>query len=332
MSGEIHYVGMASSEASPSHYDDSAPPSHNFSVGSRCLQWTTSNDRDYIPVGRSVNALPPGAYEISVSNNQLYFSKFDLNVSDLLVLPGTILHDIVDEINRFWDLYDRFKAFKIRHRRGILIGGPGGCGKSCTLKQVAADVIGRGGIVIPYADPELLLAGMRYFREIQPETPVVILMEDLESILSHDKRGQSRVLNLLDGMLSDSFDRVVFMATTNYFEDLERRITNRPSRFDRVFAIDHPNHESRFQYLNYLIEGKPDVGGLDIGKVAVDTEGLSFAHLKEIVTSVVIIGNEYESVLKTVKKMATESLPTGDDMEFDVMRGEMGYQPMRKRR
>ncbi|NJO18646.1 MAG: AAA family ATPase [Thioploca sp.] len=61
-------------------------------------------------------------------------------------------------------------------------------------------------------------------------------MEDLESILKSNN--PSTVLNILDGV--NSFDNIVFLATTNYPEELESRIKNRPSRFDRRFYIGPP--------------------------------------------------------------------------------------------
>lgn len=301
-------------------------------VGGRSTQWATTDDKIYQPVGRSETNLPPGAYNIINHQGSIYFGKFDIRVDDLLQLPGTVLGEVVSEIGNFWDLYDHYKSYGIAHRRGILIGGPAGSGKSCTLKLVAADVIKRGGIVIPYENPNILLEGMKRFREIQPDTPVVILMEDLESILNSSRSGQSAVLNLLDGVMSDAWDRVVFMATTNYFEHLERRITNRPSRFDRVFTIENPTKEARLQYLQYLFRGKSVPDGFVLDKVASDTEKLSFAHLKELVTAVAIMKNPYKKVLEALHQMAQDTLPTGDEMEYGPNRGPMGFNGFRKAR
>ncbi len=159
--------------------DYGAPPDQL--IGGKRTQWSTTDDRNFIPTGRSSTTLSPGAYTIKDHNGQIYFEKFEVKTSDLLLLPGTVLGEVVDEINKFWDLYDHYKSFGINHRRGILIGGPAGSGKSSTLKLVGANVIERGGIIVPYENPHLLIAGITAFREIQPATPIVVMMENYRS-------------------------------------------------------------------------------------------------------------------------------------------------------
>lgn len=307
-----------------SSYDMLSPASPPQSVGGRKTQWATSNDTHFQPIGRSCAALIPDAYTIEENNGQIIFCRFDLKTDNLLLLPGTVITEVVNEIDKFWDLYDHYKKFKINHKRGIILGGPAGSGKSCTLKMVAENVINRGGIVIQYTNPELLLAGIKAFREIQPTTPIVVLMEDLDAIVSQSRHGQSVILNILDGVLSDALDRIVFMATTNYFEILERRLTNRPSRFDRIFIVENPNSEARLCYLQHLLKNDTAYS-LDLKKVAAETDGLSFAHLKELVTSVVIMGNKYEVVLAIIQKMAEDVLPTGDEMESPRHKKKIGF-------
>lgn len=284
------------------------------SIGSKLTQWATGDDVSFSAIGRAVSELPPSAYNLIVDNGIIHFSKFDLNIDDLLTLPNSLTHEIVSEISNFWDLYDYYKKYNISHRRGILISGPAGCGKSCILKLVAADVIKRGGIVIPYTDPSILIGGINTIRSVQPTTPIVVLMEDLESILSTSKSGQSMFLNLLDGVYSDSFDRVVFMATTNYPEQLEKRITNRPSRFDRVFVVENPTPDARLAYLKYIVGDNINIG-VTLSQIVCDTDNLSFAHLKEIFVSTVIMGNSYKKVLEAVRKMSDTSLPSGHSLE-----------------
>ena len=64
-------------------------------------------------------------------------------------------------------------------------------------------------------DVDLFLAGYRALRQIQPNAPIVVLMEDLDEILKgKSSAGESRILNLLDGV--ESTHNVVFLATTNY--------------------------------------------------------------------------------------------------------------------
>jgi DNA topoisomerase IB len=46
---------------------------------------------------------------------------------------------------------------------------------------------------------------------------------------------------------------VVYIATTNYPEKLQDRITNRPSRFDRRYKVELPNEEIRDAYIRHKL-------------------------------------------------------------------------------
>lgn len=197
-------------------------------------------------------------------------------------------------------------------------------GKSCTIQLIMRDVVERGGVVIKFAHPTLFVEGIRKFREIQPDTPVVILMEDIDSIL--EMYSESEVLNILDGV--NQIEKVVFLATTNYPEKLGARIINRPSRFDKRFKIGHPNEESRRLYFEYII-GKEKIKSLkiDLDKWVEDTEEFPIAHLKELFTAVVILGDEYDDAIEALSCMKEEAPNSANDEQ----RKQMGFGGNQKR-
>jgi SpoVK/Ycf46/Vps4 family AAA+-type ATPase len=124
----------------------------------------------------------------------------------------------------------------------------------------------------------------------------------------------------LDGI--NQIEKVVFLATTNYPEKLGPRIINRPSRFDKRFKIGYPNEESRRIYLEHLI-GKDNIDSLniDLQKWVVDTHEFSLAHLKELFTAVVILGDNYEDSLECLNLMKEEA----PDSFQDVDRKDFGF-------
>jgi SpoVK/Ycf46/Vps4 family AAA+-type ATPase len=98
------------------------------------------------------------------------------------------------------------------------------------------------------------------------------------------------------------------VATTNYPERLGERLINRPSRFDRIFKIGMPGEQARRMYIVSLLERGKKVGILDQKSIQVDrwiedTEGLSFAHLRELYIGVVLLGDPYEEVIEMLKEM-----------------------------
>jgi hypothetical protein len=265
-------------------------------------QWTTHNSRIFVPASKTKAALPPGVYEIDSSPNiGLYFEKIPVKTEGLLRFPDTNSNKVVEEIQRFWTLEASFKQYGLAYKRGILLWGPPGSGKSCTLQLIMADVIKRGGIVVKFDDPYLFIDGIRVLRQVQPHTPVVVMLEDIDSILK--MYNESEVLNILDGV--NETERMVFLATTNYPEELGHRIINRPSRFDKRFKIGFPSAASRKMYFEHLVGGKKKVKelGINLKQWVTDTEKFSIAHMKELFIAVHILGDDYKDAIETLKSM-----------------------------
>jgi hypothetical protein len=262
-------------------------------------QWTTGDGKRFLPSGYTKEVLPPGLYEISHSSDiGLYFEKVPIRTEGLIRFPQTNSEKVLKEIDIFWNREAVFKEYGLNYKRGIMLWGPPGGGKTCTVNLIMKDVvIDRAGIVIKFTSPGLFIAGMRVLREIQPTTPVVILMEDIDAIIEHYQ--ESPVLNILDGV--ESVQKVVFLATTNYPEMLGPRIINRPSRFDKRFHIGYPNPASRRLYFEHL-RGNRDLN-INLDTWVRDTEEFSIAHLKELFVAVIILGDEYEEALENLKLM-----------------------------
>lgn len=288
------------------------------------VQWSTSDKRIFVPTSETCSRLVPGVYEIKMSNTVgLYFEKVPVSTKGVLRFPQSNIDRVVGEIQKFWERESLFKEYKLSYKRGILLYGPPGCGKSSAIKMIINDVIERSGIVVKFTVPELFQNGMRFLRQIEKDTPVVTLMEDVDSIL--DIYNESEVLNTLDGV--EHLDKIVYLATTNYPERLGPRIINRPSRFDKRFKIDWPDKQSRKMYLQHII-GPERIKELkiDLNIWVEDTEEMSVAHLKELFIAVVILGDEYEEAVENLKSMK-EIAPTSSEDDGK----EMGLHTMAKR-
>lgn len=280
-------------------------------------QWTSADGRIFVPAAKTVPRITPGVYEISNSQTVgLYFQKIPVRTEGLLKFPDTNSTKVVKEIQKFWDREDMFKKFSLIHKRGIILYGPPGSGKSCTIQLIMQDVVRRKGIVIRFTDPYLFINGMRTLRQIQADTPVVAVMEDLDSILENFH--ESEILNILDGITE--VNKVVFLATTNYPEKLGPRIVNRPSRFDKRFRIGFPSAKSRRIYFEHLAGGKDKLEELkiDLKQWVKDTDEMSIAHLKELFVAVIILGDPYAEVIEVLKKMTEGQL---EDKDYDVSMG-----------
>lgn len=275
----------------------SSPKEDNNDRSKAFTQWSTHDGKIFVPTNKTKKKLTPGVYEIKSSPSiGLYFQKVPVKTEGLIRFPETNSDKVVDEITKFWTKEEVFRNYGLTYKRGILLWGPPGSGKSCTLQIIMSDVIKRDGVVIQFGDPGLFLEGMRILRDIQQDTPIVVMMEDIDSIL--DIYSESQVLNILDGV--NEVDRVVFLATTNYPGKLGGRIVNRPSRFDKRFKIPFPSATARKMYLESIMGIQKEH---DLDRWVKDTKNFSIAHLKELFIAVIILGDKYEEAIETLKNM-----------------------------
>jgi SpoVK/Ycf46/Vps4 family AAA+-type ATPase len=137
---------------------------------------------------------------------------------------------------------------------------------------------------------------LRRFRQVEPNRPALVILEDIDAYVR--QHGESEVLSILDG--EQSIDNVVYIATTNYPENLDPRVINRPSRFDLIMFIDMPNADARRLYLK---SRDTKLNDEQIEKWVKDTDGFSIAHLKELIVGVCLFGKPVEEEVKRLRTM-----------------------------
>lgn len=257
--------------------------------------WTEFRAGEYVAVPKVIERLLPGMYTTRVNHDgRIIFEKKTINIDDLLRFPDGISDQIMNEINSFWTRNADFQTYGFLHRRGYLLYGPQGSGKSSIVQLIISDIIQREGIVMLCDNPEVLNNSLSVLRKVEKDRPVVCIFEDIDAVIT--KWGESEILSLLDG--ENQIDRVLNIATTNYPEKLDRRIVARPRRFDRIMKIVYPNLAVRQVYFRHKL------GSTEGDQWAQDTEGLSFAALAEMVISVKCLGNSFDATVKLLREMS----------------------------
>lgn len=261
--------------------------------------------KGYTPTGKTIRKIPPGIYRFERVDGRTIIIPAAIVTDKLIRFPDTKSDFLIEEIFKFWKSRERFEKLGFAFRRGFMIWGPQGSGKTAAIKIVTNEMVKRGGIVVMGdCHTDLLIIGLSEIRVVEPDRPIVVLMEDIDAII--ERSCESTVLALLDGEYS--IDNVVFLATTNYPEKLDPRVVNRPSRFDRIVHIGMPNAASRKLYLESRNLG---LNAEELEKWVKDTEGLSIAHIKELICDVFCFDNPFETELKRLKSMF--KTPKSDD-------------------
>lgn len=274
-------------------------------------KWTIGNNNQFIPTleTQTTKKLVPGKYSIRWNPDlgMYIFQKEELKLDELLELPNNVFTEVLNDINYFWENKKLFDKYRFTYKRGILLWGNPGCGKTSLTALLSQQVINKGGIVISinnYNDLESYVSNIpNVFRKIEPNTPLLNIFEDLDGLVKSSEI-ETLLLNVLDGFGQN--DNVVNIACTNYPENLKDRILNRPSRFDKRYYIGLPDASVRKFYFESKIfkEDIEKMGGNDfIDNIVSQTEGLTIAHLGEFVKSVFIFGNDIDSTISLLKGM-----------------------------
>lgn len=283
------------SDSKVSYQGDESSGEEKMSDKFHFTQWTTPDDTHYLPAGRVVKQLPPGYYDICESMSGIFLKKKPTKDEALIRFPDASSDAVIEEIQKFWNMEKSFREDKIPYKRGIMLYGPPGSGKTCTIRLAVEDLVAKQkGVVIDFPGARLFREGYELIRGIHTTMPIITLMEDIDAVLA--RYNESEVLNLLDGMYG--IDKMIFLATTNYPERLGSRIMNRPSRFDKRIFIGMPSEVARETYLRTKLKSVDEAK-----KWAKDTDGFSIAHLKELYVAHKILGDSYDQALKTLRKM-----------------------------
>jgi len=271
-------------------------------------QWAEVED-GLMPCGDTRVSLAPGAYEAKRSGWSYVISPIGLGEEIRFVLEDSQSNDIFWEIELFWEKKHLYDKMGLKHQRGILMYGFPGMGKTATAHLVAQDVIEKGGLFFNCEDFQATGWALNNLHIIEPERPVVVLIEDIE------QHHEGDITSLLDGV-AETKTHVVFMATTNYIDELPDRIKNRPSRFDLRIEIAAPSENVRREYFSKLLNGLP-YSAERFEEMVNLSEGLSFAHMKEMLVGAMIYDISPEEMSTRLATLAGETEEEYDDDEDD---------------
>lgn len=274
-------------------------------------------DRGYrAPSHNAVDTLENGIYCFRIHRDQLTVKQEKLYSDELYELNDSIAELICNEYEKFIEAKEKYQKLRLAHRRGIFLHGSQGCGKTATFQRVVQHSIKHGGISFQMdVNPELFSAGLKMFRSIEPDRTAVCLMEDIDALI--EKFGEASILSLLDG--EAQIDGVFNLASSNYPEKLDKRLINRPRRFDRVIRVDKPNDSIRKQYIETKLALLGEVNEERVIQIIEATKGLSFSALTEFIISTEIMDIPLEEATQIIRKLEKNKPSSTED------KGRMGF-------
>ena len=272
-------------------------------------QYSVEQGNTYRPASRTIRILPPGLYKAGLDNYGYFYERQHLDMSELIRFPNSVADIVISEFDAFWTKKKKYIDRGEPHKRGFLLWGPPGGGKTCTVSFIIQDFIKQGNIVFVFNYD--LLSGLRSFRIIEPNRKILIVLEDIDSLIK-DRHEEQAVLEFLDGSIQ--YSNTIVIGTTNYPEELPDRIINRPSRFDRISFVGVPSYEDRLLYLTKKSKtlSKPQIKGW-----AKETKNWTLAHIKELILAVEVFDLDYDETIDRINTMRSKQEHSGDyEKEF----------------
>lgn len=299
------FGGKSTPQIIPNYHESDERYYSKEELALKPVQWGMFALNQYKAISITHKQLPSGIYTLTKDerDNMVVFVKKNTVHDNLIELTG-IPNQIAKEIDEFWGKEDKFKEVGFLHRRGYLIYGAHGVGKSSLIHQIVDSLIKVGGIVFYCNDPKLFNDALNAFRQVEPTRKIVCIFEDIDAIIK--KFGESDLLSLLDG--ENQISGVVNLATTNYPELLDKRIVGRPRRFDRVYKIENMTEKGRMDFLKKKLPK-----GQNFKEWTKKTKNLSIAGISEAIISVLCFNKTIDEAVDIMETLAkNKSSDDGD--------------------
>lgn len=225
-----------------------------------------------------------------------------------VILPKKILDLLDRNVLSFSRQREKIGAFGLSRKKGVLLYGPPGNGKTHTIHYLAGALKGHTTFLITAGQMGLLSEYMTLARLLQPSLVVVedvdLIARDRESMNGPCEESLLNVLlNEMDGLRQDA--DVFFIMTTNRPESLEAALASRPGRIDQAIEYPQPDEDCREKLVRLYSRGlslSPELVRLTVGK----TKGVSASFIRELMR---------RSAQFHLERGATSGAISGEDVE-----------------
>jgi len=197
----------------------------------------------------------------------------------------TLAHEVTsllrEDFEFFVDNKKWFQRAQLPYRRGYLLHGPPGNGKTTAIRCMMS-AYGLTAYTIRLFDRESDDASLNdLFTRALKNSPAIVLLEDIDRAFPRTGKSEcgislQHLLNTLDGIATG--EGIIVVATANEPVLLDPAILKRPGRFDRTVFFGAPDPPMRASYFKQRV---PSLLADSLETLADASEGFSYAQLRE---------------------------------------------------
>ena len=207
-----------------------------------------------------------------------------------VVLPEAVLRRVERHTLDIAAAHDALLAAGQHLKRGLLLFGPPGTGKTHTMRYIVEHLSGSTVFMLSGRSLNLIGEVTRMARELQPS---VVVLEDVD-LVAEDRDymdGSGPILfELLDAMDGAAADAdLLFLLTTNRADILEPALAARPGRVDVAIEIELPGADARRRLLELYSRSVPvTMADEETDAVVERTAGVTASFVKELLRRAVL--------------------------------------------
>jgi ATP-dependent 26S proteasome regulatory subunit len=207
-----------------------------------------------------------------------------------VILPENLLEQIERQTVVFAEHSQRLLESGRSLKRGLLLFGPPGIGKTLTVMYLIGRMPGRTVILTTGRGMGMIQTVAQMARLLAPS---MVVLEDVDLIAQ--ERGQPfqqtgpllfELLNEMDGLRDDC--DVIFVLTTNRPDMLEPALGARPGRIDLAIELPLPDADARRRLFDLYARGLA-LDAVDFEALVARTVGASPAYIKELLRKAAVL-------------------------------------------
>jgi ATP-dependent 26S proteasome regulatory subunit len=236
--------------------------------------------------------LSMGGSDFDAGVGGITFHRRPALTPDDLVLPDGVLDRVRRHVEGVARHRERLLAAGQHLKRGLLLHGPPGTGKTHTVRYLVGALPELTVMLLAGPSIQFVTEAAQMARAMQP---ALVVLEDCDLVAEdrdHYPGAQPllfAVLEALDG-LSDDAD-VAFLLTTNRVDILEPALAQRPGRVDLAVEITLPDESARRRLITLYARSLPFTPAT-LDRAARRAQGTTASFAKELVRRAVLIAAE----------------------------------------